>query len=377
MNSRKKIAILTLPLGHNYGGIMQNFALQRVLKNLGHDPLTIDRRNPPAQLGLWRRIKIVLKSLIGRDQTARVAARRRAKALVNNTSFIQKYIKTSIPVSSRKALRAYANKNTFDIYIVGSDQVWRPQYAPYIYNYYFDFLEDQIVKRVAYGASFGTDAWEYDADQTRRVAALIQKFDSISVREKSGVKLCKEKLAAKHVDFVLDPTLLLTASEYVSTFGIRLEKKELYTYILDASPDKQQIIDHCCGKLGLAEYSSQPRKDISSLDFRKPLSDYYMPPIENWISGFACADFVVTDSFHGMVFSIIFNVPFIVILNKQRGESRFRSLLEYLGLSSRLVYSLDGAIDELIDQPINYNDVNVKLAVLKHHSLNVLKRSIC
>ena len=375
--TRKKIAILTLPLGHNYGGIMQNYALQKVLVDLNHEPLTIDRRPNPAHIPAFRKCKIFIKSLIGLDERGSTWKLRREKALINNKIFIKNHIRKSKPIFTTKELKYFALKNNFDAYIVGSDQVWRPKYAPDIYNFYLDFLPQGNTTKIAYGASFGTDEWEYTSEQTRRVAELIKSFKTVSVREQSTVNLTQKYLLVDQVNFVLDPTLLLSADDYIQTFQLKTKQKGLYSYMLDGGKEKQEIIDYCAEKLGLESYNSQPRKDIGSLNFKEDLADYYMPPVEQWIEGFKQAKFVLTDSFHGLVFAIIFNKPFIVLGNKKRGEARFRSLLEVLNLTDRLISSMDDLSEDLLQQKINYHEVNMKLTVLKHYSINMLKRSLC
>ena len=96
----------------------------------------------------------------------------------------------------------------FDAFVVGSDQVWRPRYNAYIPNLFLDFTEGMSVKRIAYAASFGTDQWEFSAEQTTISSFLAKKFDIVSVREASGIQLCKQNLGVDAIQ-VLDPSLLL------------------------------------------------------------------------------------------------------------------------------------------------------------------------
>ena len=114
----------------------------------------------------------------------------------------------------------------------------------------------------------------------------------------------------------------------------------------------------------MAEYSY---KDVGRENIQKCI----FPPIEQWIKGFMDADFVVTDSFHGTVFSIIFNKPFVAIVNKERGAARFTSLLNMFGLSDRLVYSIDD-IEKIYSKSIDYDHVNDVLRSKRIESLEFI-----
>lgn len=184
-----RICILTQPLHTNYGGLLQAYALQAILKQMGHEVWTEDRK--------WKRPLIVnVKQLIARlikYKGLYYPTDRQEQYMAQKTiPFIRKYITTTEPISSntKKELRKYH----FDAYLVGSDQVWRPIYSYCLSNYFLDFTIGQHVKRIAYAASFGTSKWEFTEGQTTRCAALAKQFDAISVREDSGVVLCKKIL---------------------------------------------------------------------------------------------------------------------------------------------------------------------------------------
>src|SRR5690554_2357654 len=137
---KKKIAILTQPLGSNYGGIIQNYALQKVLINLGYQPETIDRiyENKNSKLKIFlNKVKLsIYKHLLKKNVLTHSDQRR---IFAKNREFLKKYVKRSKPISTNKELSRYFMKNVFDTVIVGSDQTWRPKYSPNIYNYYLDF----------------------------------------------------------------------------------------------------------------------------------------------------------------------------------------------------------------------------------------------
>lgn len=154
------------------------------------------------------------------------------------------------------------------------------------------------------------------------------------------------------------------------------ENNGIYTYVLDRDDKKNSIITAIENKLDLTSFFCQPKTSIlNPKSFN--IEDYVYPKVEEWIKGFYDAKFVVTDSFHGTIFSIIFNKPFVAIVNKERGASRFESLLNLLGLQDRLVYNNDKKIiNELIETPIDYKEVNDRLIKLKESSLNFLVKHI-
>lgn len=375
-----KIAILTQPLHTNYGGNLQNFALQKVLKDMGHEPVTIDRHasiKPKAKListlklGYFKRL--VLHYLKGTPKplwkSYFSSKKEQAYLRQDITAFIDAYITKTPRLYSDKAVQAIFKENNFDAVIVGSDQCWRPMYSPNIYTYYLDFLKDnKEIKKLAYAASFGTDEWEYTEEQTARCKKLIQQFDLVTVREKAAVNLVAEKLN-KDAEFVLDPTLLLSKEDYIELFvGKNLpDNKGIYTYILDDSDWKTQVVETAKETLGLPQFSNQHNKHT--------INSEKIPSIESWIKGFADADFVVTDSFHGTVFSIIFNKPFISLVNVSRGASRFESILGELELTERLLGKFDKQkIEALIEEPIDFDDLNQKLSALRIKSKALIQK---
>lgn len=159
-----------------------------------------------------------------------------------------------------KRTPAAAGNEHIDAYVVGSDQVWRPVFSPCITNYYIDFDQRDHIIRIAYAASFGVDTWEYDRQAQQVCAGYAKKFDAISVREDSGVTLCRNYLgvAAEHV---LDPTMLLRREQYEKLATDRhalASRGNLLTYILDPSPEKSTIVGNVSRKLGLTPFSVMP-----------------------------------------------------------------------------------------------------------------------
>lgn len=373
--TKKKIAILTQPLGHNYGGIIQNYALQKVLKDMGHQPETINRvgnrHTSKIRPILSKAKQFIYKHLLGKNILTK---KDRERISNNNVKFLNKYINRSILINTDKDLAEYFKNNNFDAIIVGSDQTWRPKYSPNIYNYYLDFLKDNNqIKKLAYASSFGTAEWEYTTEQTEKCKTLAKQFHAISVREHTGVHLCREKLEVEAIH-LLDPTLLLTADDYSQIINQPKVNKELFTYVLDESLEKQDFIKSIANQLNLTQHTNQAQKFDANV--KRPIKELIMPPLEGWLQGFRDAEFVITDSFHGTVFSVINKKPFISLVNAERGASRFESFLTSLDLEDRLVYDVNNFDVSLLENTIDYEAVHQKLKVLKDESLNFLKENL-
>ena len=371
----KKVGILTLPLHTNYGGILQNYALQKALKRLGHKPVTINY-NYIVKLPLTTRPLIYLKNIVLRYILRKevavfpdIALNKLRKVQRQKTDlFIKGYI-DCIYIKSTKQL----NSKEYKCLIVGSDQIWRHAYNkrfPGVSNSFLDFAKEWNVKRIAYAASFGTDEWEYNEEETKICSELAQKFDAISVREASAVNICKKRLGVDAMH-VLDPTMLLTAEDYKKLFidaGTPQCPGNLMCYILDPSNETNNIIKLVAKSHKLISFHTNSRVE----DDNAPIEERIQPSVESWLRGFHDARYVITDSFHACVFSILFNKPFIVYGNKERGMARFNSLLSIFNLQDRLVATTQEA-ECAINRSINWEEVNNILEEWREKSNSFLK----
>lgn len=376
-----KIGIITQPLETNYGGLIQAYALKTTLEKLNHEVTIINRvgflrRNQKTSIKILSKIKKVVFKFFGKDKKLSKELQDRIDS--NCVQFIQKYIKhVSVDLKTLDALYEYVNKMQFEGYVVGSDQVWRPSYSPCIENYYIDFCNDETVKKVAYAASFGGDAWEYTKKETAICSALAKKFNAVSVREDSGVDLCNRYLGveAKHV---LDPTMLLEKEEYeyiVNEENIPQSKGNLFYYFLDDNPTKQELIRYIEKKCNKTSYNCMPAKKAGNEKSIVNVEDYVFPSPAKWLRSFMDAEMVITDSFHGTVFSIIFNKPFWVIYNAHRGNTRFDSLLKLFGLTERIIDITDYSnID--FNKSIDWDNVNAIRQKNKQKALEFIKNNL-
>lgn len=363
-----KIAILTLPLHANYGGIIQNYALQTVLQQMGHQAETIRLKSTP--FGKKHDIP-VLKIFSG------LGGKSRAKQHVRR--FISEHINYTRPFRTKKELLNY-DFSAYDAVIVGSDQVWRACYSyPDIYAYFLDFIRDGHIRKIAYAASFGTDSGEYTPEQVLRCGQCIRDFNIVSVREQSALTLindvyqwqCRETPV-----LVLDPTLLLRKEDYIRLASDKNNNDEneggLLYYVLDMTEEKRRIINHLATELGVKPFTvnRQSRRWYDSLEKRM------VPPVEDWLMAFNKARYVFTDSFHGSVFSIIFNKDFVAFGNRKRGMSRFLSLTDTFRLSDRLVFTEQECTPALFRKGINWDSVNAIWQAKRESSLACLARGL-
>lgn len=359
----KKVGILTLPIKSNYGGILQAYALLTFLKNNGYDAWFIKRHWDNTNHSISHKIiKFIYHKIIIRKFN----------------TFINKYIYPQTPIIDTQEKMKQISHQQFDAFIVGSDQIWRMKYTKGVgYNYFLDFCETESQKRIAYAASFGVDYWDDPTPNTSIpiVKKLLQNFNAISVREDSGVTLCKSifNVDALHV---IDPTLLLNKEEYLHNLCINIyPKKYLGVYILDLTNEKKEIIQTLSQSLSLPiKYLNESSNILKPL-IPQPINELIKPGVKNWIKGIAEAEFILTDSFHGTAFSIIFEKQFLAIGNIERGLTRFQSLLKMLNIENHLITSLDEC-KSLYLAPIDYKELKELKEKHKNKAVNFLKESL-
>ena len=357
-----KIGIYTQPLRNNYGGLLQNYALQQVLIRLGHSPITIDYR--PKENILWRYILSQFKTLLLLFISSRKRPFQKYNRVLSRSILIKEFVSKNIATTHRlqKIRKGIVKEYALEAVISGSDQVWRPIYNKKIEYSYLSFVKAKHVKKVAYAASFGVGCWEYTEPQTKMCSKLAKSFDAISVREHSGILLCKNYLNVDAIE-VLDPTLLLEKEEYMSLCNeIPVSPgKLLIAYVLDMTASKQSFIERIGKEKNLEVKILRAEKNLTM-------------SVEQWLCSFRDAEYVITDSFHGTVFSIIFRKPFISIVNLQRGNDRFVSLLSKFNLISRII-DIESKC-EFEDSVIDWTYVEKQMRNEKKKSISFLLNSL-
>lgn len=361
-----RIGVVTLPLHANYGGILQAYALQRVLQDMGHDVVLLDSypqfpRMKPFPLQQLAYLKRILRKIASPRADISIFYEREQIARFPKKEHVRQFYREHV-LHVPFSVGVQLHSADFDALIVGSDQVWRSIYdGANLYDRYLSFANDwQNIKRIAYAASFGTDEWEYTEEQTAECHRLAKLFDAISVREESGISLCCEHLGVD-ATWVLDPTMLVDSRHYmehIEKATTNYPSSMCFGYILDASEEKESIFQHIAKSKGYNMVAFRNVDDPDNSD---------APTVESWLKAFHDAEFVFTDSFHGCVFSILFNRPFVVYGNAERGMARFHSLLAQFDLEDRLVATLDDAV-RVATLPIDWDSVNARLTELRAQS---------
>lgn len=370
MKKTERIAIFTITPTIGFGGILQTYALKNILEQVtgvGIDVINYARK-PNWKFNLRFFLNSFKELLKGRY--AKLTYRAELSYRQQNVkSFISSNLNLTTELVTPKDLHDYINQH-YDVLVIGSDQVWRPRYVYGVENYFAEGI-GKNVRVMSYAASFGVDEWEFGEEETTVCGNLLSRFEYISVRELSGVDTVKKFFKPKQpVYWDLDPTLLLNKSFYQIHVTKPVYKDFIFTYILD----ENSIISRFATQVAKEHDKTLYHFNTNAENPNKRLSERVAPPVEDWLSGIYFADFVITDSFHGMVFSIIFNKDFVVLSNKGRGECRFTSLLSALDLQDRMVdYENYSEANQIILKPVNWSKVNAILSELKIHSLNRLE----
>lgn len=380
-----KIGIITFwESNDNYGQVLQCYALQQQLIDLGHKPFLI-KYTPLQKINqtslaekFWKLIQIypIFQKLW------RMQKMKKAKAFAGKNmqrrfdEFRETYIITNDIVYYGLS-NIQSNPPNADCYLCGSDQVWSMLLDNDENQAYYLNFGSKNIKRIAYAASFGRDV--YPIGLNGRLHDMLRRFDAVSVREKTGIDIC-EKVGVQAVD-VLDPTLLLSIKEYVQVIEKpSINERYFYTYSLNVNSEK----DLCWNEL--LEYATlRGFKSVSTTS-----SGYFMgqeicsktkyvyATIPQWLGLIQNAEFVATTSFHGVAFCLIMHTNFIYFpLNgtHSRGNSRVVSLLDSLGLHEK-VFSDNITVKQCIEYPIDWNTVEMKLCGKKKTSINFLKNSL-
>lgn len=368
-----RIGIITLPLDFNYGGILQAYSLEEILRRQGHYVEHIEIERPIKLLPIKTRYLVYSKRFFQKyllRKNVRVFQEaylyRTYNQVTQHTSrFINKYINRRI-VGSYSVLK----NSDYDALIVGSDQVWRAAYTKGARGYasFLDFARNWNVKRLAYSCSFGTDVWEFNKEETEYIKELIKLFDVITVREASGVDLCRNFL---HITAqqVLDPTMLLDKADYealINNSNTHQSPGNMMCYVLDETPDKTDFINRIA-----IEHNLKPFRSNSKAENRwAPAEERIQPSVEQWLRGFLDAELVITDSFHACVFSLIFDKPFVCLGNKKRGMTRFYSLLQLFEQEYRLSDNFNFDFGKVLTIP------SVNFDILRKKSIDSLHTTL-
>jgi UDP-N-acetylenolpyruvoylglucosamine reductase len=339
IKARKKINLLTIHWGNSYGAILQTYASVKLIEEIGCEVTLIDLVHPKVHknkdfIKLW---------------------------WITNYRF-HKFLKENI---SSKTKQMYRIKPDFiplaDCTIIGSDQVWNKDITTILsLNYFLDFARN---KRIALSSSFGKHFWDESEEYTALVNNELKQFSAISVREASGVDICKN-VFNKEAVHLIDPTL---AYGYFNNFVNRnILKKYILVFLMIETPETDQISSYVSNKLSLK--ICQPGRITLRL-FGGPC---------DWLRRMSAASFVITSSFHGLAFALLFKKNFIVLCADEHKFCRLSSLLNHFGLSNRYVKSYEDlkSRPEILFENINYTKVDEILSFEQDKAREFLKAAI-
>lgn len=331
-----KIGIITIFNVPNYGAILQCYALTKYLEDLGHDVFLYEVSFSKSN----RFIRYLKKKML----------------LFNMTDF----------VNSKLPPRTTNLSTAADLYMVGSDQVWNPDILGAKIETFMLSFAPQGAKKVAYAASFGSDRW-FDDSMYNRAKQLLSDFKYLTVREGSGVELLKRQFGLRAYQ-VLDPCFLLDNYRALTSDKIQ-EKEQLTTYKLVYSYDWHLKVKGLACTLGCSLLELNPRYIKTKGDIRGLNVRFY--PVPFWLSSIASAKYIVTDSFHGCVFSLLFHKQFVVLPGIKERSTRLLSLLTLLNLTDRISYSVDDC-EAILRKEIDYKIVSNTLNRLREESRSIL-----
>lgn len=258
------------------------------------------------------------------------------------------------------------NNKYIDTFIVASDVLW--YYDAFIKTGYFfmlDFVNDDK-RKISYATSFGNTQRFFPKEEILKAHTLLNRFDGVSVREYEGVEICKNRLGITAAQ-VLDPVFICDRANYdelANNADRKTRGKFLFVYMLDPTPEKAEILGKIAKKLHL-QLVAITDKQFNAEEKANILKKYGIleqASIEELVYHIKKADFIVTDSYHGMCFSLIFRKSFLALVNRARGASRFETLAEDFKIQDRMIENLREALDKpYLLQAMDYSEISNRI----------------
>ena len=323
---KKRIGVIGLDHSQNVGNNLLKFAMFIKLSELGHSPYIVGRKSKDHNISFILNVSNV--------------------KIINNFSEIK--------------------ENDFDILMVNSDQTWR-KWDDFFYDIAFlRFAKNWQKKKFVYGASLGYKNWRFRKIDEKIARYLLQNFSGISVREKGSISLIKKHLGFK-AQFVLDPTLLINKSYYLDLI------KNFKSEIIKQVNNEEYIFVYIIIKSTYLEnYLKYVTEKLKTKTFYLTMNN--TDQVKEFLYGITNCKAVITDSFHGTVFSIIFKKPFISFINIANDNSRFKSLDEIFNIKNRIFTLNSKPPISLLNQPLIINET--RLISLRNISINYLKKNL-
>ena len=351
---RKDVGIIGLWMTCNYGAILTDFALYRLLQDMGYDPILLDHSLASGSIAQFMDPETPFRRFLREEG-----------------------IETTRPLNTGSDVEEL--NDSIDTFMVGSDQMWhialweKPELKPLIAYYLLDFVRPDK-RKIAFASSFGTDKVSATPETRQWEASLMRLFDSISVREDSASYILKQYYGVQAPQ-VLDPVFLCSRryfDQVVEGCSAQEDSNFICSYVLDNRPEirafETQLSEQMgCKVVHLTDPETKQNEDFFLNNLRNDIG------VPEWLYYISHCQYLITDSYHGMCFAIIYNIPFTAIGNAKRGLTRFESLLRLVGLSNRLItpgQQLD------IQPDIDWSTVNQILAEHKERSTQLLTSAL-
>ena len=368
-----KILITTFHNAHNYGAVLQAFALCKIIKKLNkdNDVKIINYKNDnilrgyrlftPIRKNIIKWIPMILSDIKNYH--------RNKMRYIEFDNFINKKLTLTRVYYTAEELKD--NPPEANVYITGSDQVWNPIIVGNLSDIYTLNFGNKSVRRISYAASVGeTNLILKYSDEFQE---KLKNLNFISVREESAKKEL-EKITNTHIETVLDPTLLLTVEEWdneLKKTTVKIDCKYILAYVVEPDNEYIKIVNELSRKTGLQVIHFGKNNP----GYNNVLKSVYTEGPLNFINYIKNAEYVIATSFHATVFSVLYQKKFFIIPNKKTGE-RVTNLLEKLKIKNRVYYSLENF--KKIDYTFitNWNDVEKQLIKERNKSINWLNNAL-
>lgn len=369
-----KIGIVTFWWGNdNYGQLLQCWALQQHLKKMGHEPFLI--RYKPVSPSPCMLRKVIKTLLVYPCIKERVVQKKRKihlqkLALLEGKNEIRQFdaFRSENLIMSDRVYRTLDelrhNPPQADAYIVGSDQVWAQLLGNRNNLVYFLAFGDKSIRRIAYAPSFSMD--EYPNEFRTKLKKALSGMDTISVRETSGKMICRK--LGYDAEVVCDPTMLLVKEDYLRLLPSRETGSIPYVFVYSLNVKEAEEMKWQALKVFAAEKKWNVRVTVSSgyypgEEIYDVDTDYDYCNIGGWLANIQNASLVVTPSFHGIVFSLLFQRPFVYVPLEgewSRGNRRIYDLLESVGLTDR-VFTSGRVFSDFVQRVIDWDKVESRM----------------
>lgn len=320
-----RINLLTIHYGMCYGAVMQTYATCKLLEEVGHIVTVINLVHPRCKKTYlnWRKLPDLIREF-------------------QFYLFKRKFFST---MTRKGYTMDDITLPDADVTMVGSDQVWnRDITADFGTTFYLDFVPN-TQKKIAFCSSFGKSEWNEDAEYTEILKKEFSKFDAISIREKSGVEIMKNIFGLSSIN-LQDPTI--GYGKFEELVYNKKKQAHIFTFLLNTSKDAQAKAKYIANEIGVPLYK------------KNKINRYLFSGPRHWLTNIHNAEYVITDSFHGLALSIIFHKQFFVFCADPKKFTRLKSLLELLGLSNRYIDSIEdfNTRKSKLLAPIDYTAVN-------------------